>query len=75
MVMRPIIVLLLTVPLGAFLTWTLVQGLRWGRIKHSDSLSYFDRRREPFWFWLVAAVYLGFIGACVFLLVSVVNNA
>ena len=48
--------------LAWFLGWTLVDGLRTGKIRHTDSVMKCDRKKTPFGYWALVCLFSGFLG-------------
>jgi hypothetical protein len=48
--------------LGWFLGRTLVDGLRTGKIRHTDSKSRCDRKKNPLGYWALVCFFAGLLG-------------
>jgi len=60
---------------GAFATqmiYTIWVGLKTGKMSHSDSVSYADRRKQPLFFWFLAVLFGLFALGALFLLYYVI---
>jgi hypothetical protein len=58
--MKQLIVSIICLPLAGMLLFEIWRGLKTGKIRHSDSTSYFNQKTQPICFWLVIFVFFAF---------------
>lgn len=66
--MKAIFVLLIFLPLTAMLIFEIYNGLKTGKIRHSDSTSYFSRKTQPVHFWFVVCLFSLFVAGGMYIL-------
>jgi hypothetical protein len=58
--LRLLVVTVVMGALAALLVATIVSGLRSGKVAHTDSASFCDRRKNPIGYWALLALFSGF---------------
>jgi hypothetical protein len=60
-ILRIIIVTIVIGWLAGVLGTALINGLRTGKIRHTDSRKRYDRRKAPFAYWALVCLFAGFL--------------
>ena len=58
--------ILFSLPLGVWFAWLIVQGIRTGQIRHTDSRSAYSLRKQPLGFFCVSLIFLLFAVALLY---------
>ncbi len=60
-IVRVIVVTLVIGGVAWVLGWALVDGLRTGKIRHTDSRRKCDRKKNPFGYWALVCLFCGLL--------------
>jgi len=60
--------------LAVFLARVLLIGLRTGRIAHTDTSSFCEKKKNPFGYWFLVSLFLVLLSASVYIWVKVAND-
>lgn len=72
--LRALGVIVLCGGFSAFMLWQIWQGLKSGKMPHSESRSMADRRQQPAFFWFLFFVFCAFAVAALYAVCLVLRD-